>query len=390
MMADLAGWLSLLLAAAAGAGCLYQVAAALLVRRFAGRTPPVPVARPPVSVLKPLCGAEPGMAESLTSCLRQDYPQFQLVFGVADPADPALAVVAGLPSSEEAEIATVVDATPHGRNLKVGNLLNMWPAASHDIIVIADSDIRVGPHYLDDVVAPFADPAVGVVTCLYVGEAAAGVWSRLGALGINHGFLPSAVLARAIGRKDGCFGATMAVRRPVLERAGGLAALADVLADDWVLGDLVRKSGLGIALAARPVGIMVDEPGFKALFTHEVRWGRTIAAVDRPSYLASVITQPVALAALAVLLGPALVGTGSAAGVLAVFGIACLCRLWAVRAEEIALGLPRAGLGLLAVREILSFVVYVVASCGRTVVWRGRRFVVRHDGTLDPVKGTAP
>jgi ceramide glucosyltransferase len=203
-------------------------------------------------------------------------------------------------------------------------------------------------------------------------------------LGINHGFLPSAVLARAIGRKDGCFGATMAVRRSVLEQAGGLARLADVLADDWVLGHVVRNLGLTIELAARPVDIMVHEEDFPTLLAHEVRWARTIAAVDRPSYQASLITQPVALAVLA-----ALFGLGSPVS-LGILGFAGLCRWGAVRLQERVLGLPRAGLGLLVLREFLSFLVYVVASCGRTVIWRGRRFVVRRDGTLDLAEGSAP
>lgn len=375
--------LSLALIALAVAGCLFQVASALLVHRFQRAPKPSAALRPPISVMKPLCGAEPGMAENLGSCLRQDYPAFQMVFGVADPADPALAVVAGLPRDVAGvEIEAVADSTRHGLNLKVGNLLNMWPKVRHDLIAVADSDIRVGPHYLDDLVAPFADPKVGVVTCLYVGRPVPGLWSALGALGINHGFLPGAVLARAIGRKDGCFGATMAVRRDVLEAGGGLAALSQVLADDWVLGKMARDQGLEIALAARPVDITVHEPDLKTLLDHEIRWGRTIAAVDRASYMASVITQPVALALLAVLAGWGWLPS------LAALVLAALCRLWAVRVEERALGLPRSGLGLLGLREILSFVVYVVACGGRTVVWRGRRFAVRADGTLDQVEGS--
>lgn len=377
--------LSLLLAATAIVGAIYQIAAAVLVRRFVARPAPSPAARPPVSVLKPLCGAEPGMAANLASCVAQDYPAFQLVFGVADLADPALAEVSGLAAPHDGVVLdTVVDGRRHGCNLKVGNLLNMWPAARHDVIAIADSDIRVGPHYLDDLVQPFADPKTGVVTFLYVGRPVGGLWSRLGAQGVNHGFLPSALLARAIGRKDGCFGATMAVRREVLDQVGGLAAMADVLADDWVLGDRVRKLGLGIELAARPVDIMVHEPDFATLFAHEIRWARTIAAIDRPSYLASIITQPVALALLAVLAG------GAGGGVVLTLAAVMLARLWAVRAQEQALGLTHAGVGELALREILSLLVYVVASCGRTVVWRGRRFIVRRDGTLELVEGTAP
>ena len=375
--------LSLALVALAVAGCLFQVASALLVHRFQRAPKPTATARPPISVMKPLCGAEPGMAENLESCLRQDYPEFQMVFGVADAADPALTVVDGLPRDlPGVTIDTVADGTRHGLNLKVGNLLNMWPKVRHDLIAIVDSDIRVGPRYLDDLAAPFADPKVGVVTCLYVGRPVPGLWSRLGALGINHGFLPGAVLARAIGRKDGCFGATMAVRREVLEKGGGLQSLSKVLADDWVLGRIARDQGLEIALSARPVDITVHEPDLKTLLDHEIRWGRTIAAVDRASYMASVITQPVALAVLAVLAG------GGWLPSLAALALAALCRLWAVRVEERALGLPRGGLGLLAVREILSFVVYVVACSGRTVVWRGRQFAVRADGTLDQVEGS--
>lgn len=375
--------ISLLLIAASLAGCLYQIAAALLLRRFMSRPIPQPDRRPPISVMKPLCGAEPGMAANLASCIDQDYPDVQLVFGVSDATDPALAEIAALPR-DRAEISVVVEPRTHGRNLKVGNLLNMWPMVRHDVIVIADSDIRVGRDYLNQVAAGFNDPRTGIVTCLYVGQPQDDTWSRLGALGINHGFLPSAVLARAIGRKDGCFGATMAVRRDVLERAGGLEALANVLADDWVLGDMVRKQDLAIELAARPVDIMVHEPDLKSLFCHEIRWGRTIAAVDRPSYLASVITQPVALALLAVLAG------WFWAPSLAALAASALVRLWAVRSGERALGLPPAGPGLLAFREILSFSVYVVASCGRTVIWRGRRFVVQRDGTLVPAEGSCP
>jgi ceramide glucosyltransferase len=376
-----------LLTALVGAGCLYQAAAALLVRRFAAAPRLIPVARPPVTVLKPLHGAEDGLEAALVSNLRQDYPEFQILFGVGDPSDTALEVVRALPApTPGGEVAVVVRPGGPARNRKVANLLSMWPEVRHDLIVVADSDVRVAPGYLDDLVAPFADPKVGVVTCLYVGHPGVGRWSRLGALGINHGFLPSALVARALGRHDGCFGATVAIRRSVLEQGGGLDAVADLLADDWALGAMARAQGQTIALAARPVDIVVTEPGLKALFDHEVRWGRTIASIDRVGHLASIITQPVALALLAAFVAQA-AGTGGAG--LLVLGVAAASRLWAIRAEEAAFGLPRAGLTDLALREILSIVVYAVASAGRTVLWRGRRFVVRRDGTLEPVEGLA-
>ncbi|PKU24988.1 bacteriohopanetetrol glucosamine biosynthesis glycosyltransferase HpnI [Telmatospirillum siberiense] len=370
------------LAGASLAGMGYQTVAVRHLRRFLGGPRPRPSARPAVSLLKPLCGNEPHLAGNLRSFRDQDYPAVQIVYGVADADDPALSAIArdGDASSDDRE-TIVVDPTGHGCNLKVGNLLNMLPRAHGEVLVIADSDVRVEPRYLDDVVAPLADPSVGLVTCLYVGRPNDGLWSRIGAMGINHGFLPSALVARAVGRHDGCFGATMALRRETLDSVGGLAPLQDILADDWALGAAVRRGGLRITLAARPVDIIVHEPDFGSLFAHEIRWGRTIAAVDRTSYMASVITQPVALAALAVLLGAM---AWPFAGVLLA---ACAVRLWAIRAEERALVLPRAGLPAVALRELLSFVVFIVACCGRTVIWRGRRFTIRRDGTLESKEG---
>lgn len=372
--------IALVLGMASAAGLVYQVVAAHQLRRFVAAPRPRPADRPSVTVLKPLCGGEPGLAENLRSVCRQEYPAVQVVCGVADENDPALAAVASVAAElPDADLVTVVNPRRHGCNLKVGNLLNMLPSARHEVIVIADSDVHTDQAYLDDVVAPFADPAVGLVTCLYVGRPAGGLWSRLGALGINHGFLPSALVARVLGRNDGCFGATMALRRDLLQRVGGFELLRDTLADDWALGAAVRGVGFTIALAARPVDLTIHEPDLKSLLAHEVRWGRTIAAVDRLSYVASVITQPVALAALAAVLGgvwclPLLLAVGAG-------------RLWAIRAEERALDLPKSPLGLLALREVLNFVVFVIACSGRSVLWRGKRFRIRRDGTLELLEG---
>jgi ceramide glucosyltransferase len=372
--------LAMLLGTASLAGLVYQFAAALLVRRFVGVVRRSPAHRPSVSVLKPLCGDEPHLADNLISVCQQDYPHLQVVCGVADRQDPAVAVVERLQDElSAADFEMVIDGRRHGCNLKVGNLLNMLPAARNEVLVFADSDVHSDQLYLDDVVAPLEDPSVGLVTCLYVGRPDGGLWSRLGALGINNGFLPSALVARALGREDGCFGATMALRRSVLEKVGGLEPLSDVLADDWALGAAVRRAGWRIAVAARPVDLVVHEPNLKSLLAHEVRWGRTIAAVDRPSYLASVITQPVVLALLAALAGGwAYLGLAAAA---------VLGRWWVVRTEERALGVEKSSLGLLALREVLSIVVFVIAACGRSVLWRGRRFRIRRDGTLELLEG---
>ena len=376
----LLGLIAELLALAGMVGLIYQVASALAVKQFMARTAPPPKTRPPVTVLKPLCGADPGLEAHLTALLRQGYPDLQVVCGVSDPADPAVAVVRRVMDQfPKADIELVIDSTQHGSNLKIGNLINMMRAARHGLLVIADSDVAPHDGYLDQAVEPFADPRVGLVTFLYVGRPLMDTASRLGAIGINHGFLPSALVARWLGRDDGCFGATIALPAALLRRMGGFEAVADKLADDWELGAMVRREGLKIAVAARPVALTVAERDLQNLFEHEVRWGRTIAAVDRTSYIASVITQPVALTLLAVLVG--------GWRWLPLLAVGFAVRAWVVRTQERALQLPNGSLADLLLRDLLSFVVFVTACCGKTVLWRGKRFTVGSDGKLTLLEG---
>ena len=374
-----------ILAAAALAGIVYQAAAAALVWRFARAPAPQPASRPGMSVLKPLKGDEPGLADNLRALCALDYRPLQIVCNTIDPVDPAQRVAQAMRSEfPDADIAVVSGAGFAANNRKVASLENLLRHARHEIVVFADADARPGPDYLDDLAASLAAPGVGLATCLYVGRAEEeGFWSRLEALWINHGFLPSVLVARAVGRRDGCFGATVALSREVLDRAGGLEPLRDKLADDWALGAAVRKLGLGIALAARPVAMIVHQPSFAAMFAHELRWGRTIAALDRAGYAASIVTQPVALAALGALV------SGCAGPYLAMLAAAIAARLVAIRFEERALGLDRAPLRLLALREFLTFAVFGASFWGRTVRWRGVRYRIRRDGSMEPLEDSA-
>ncbi len=378
--------LALLIGAASVAGLFYQAAAAWLLRSWMAAPRERPTRQPPISVLKPLFGDEPGLGDNLRSLCRQDYPTWQVVCGTLDPADLALAVAARVADefpTVDLVAAASLDA-PSARNRKVANLIAMLPRARHEVVAMADADVRVDARYLSDLAEALARPGAGAATCLYVGRPEPGIWSRLGALGINFGFLPSALVARALGRRDGCFGATIAIARETLDRAGGLAPLADRLADDWALGAAVRRLGLGIELAARPVEIVVDEPGLGALFAHELRWGRTVAAIDRPAYLASILAQPTALAALCIL------AAGAAWPALVLFVAACLVRYLTVRVQARALGIEAPSPGLLALREILTFAVFAGACWGRTVSWRGARYRVGRDGRMEPVEVSAP
>lgn len=367
--------LSYLPAAIALAGCGYQVAAAHMLRQFVKAAPdPVAGVLPPVTVLKPLCGSEPCLLGNLKSYARQDYPRFQIVFGVREADDPALATVAILQGEHpEIDMTVMIDPSRHGPNNKVSNLVNMMTAARHDLLVASDSDVAVEPDHLRRVVTTLQRPGVGAATCLYVGRASVTPWSRLLAMGMNHGFVPSALVARALGRRDGCFGPTIALRRETLERVGGFAALADRLADDYELGAAIRTQGLGIAVVPGLIDIAVHEPDLSSLFHHELRWERTLALLAPVGHAAAVMTQPLPFGLLAALLTP---------GGWAVLALAVATRLMAVRLQEAALALPRASLGLVLAREALSFAVFLAASTGRSVTWRGHRFHVHRDGTL--------
>jgi ceramide glucosyltransferase len=358
-------------------GCLFLGFSALAVHRVLARRSRPGGARPPVAILKPLCGEDHDLAENLRSFCRQDYPDFQVVFGVRDRSDPAVATVERLMAEfPTSDLVLVADRRQRGRNLKVANLHNMLPAARHDILVIADSDMRVGPGYLAAVSAPLADPAVGIVTCLYRGAPAGGLWSRLACLHINHGFLPQAAVAEVTGAGAGCYGASIALRRETLERIGGFHAIEDDLADDYALGAAVRRAGGRVELCPYLVDNVIAEPGLAALFRHELRWARTIRLVAPLGFVGSVVTQPVVMAGLAAALGVL------PAAAPAMLGAALLCRCASVLAVDRALGLPPSPLYLLPVRDVLSFAVFVASFFTRRVEWRDRTFRVGPGGEL--------
>ena len=378
--------LALVVAMPAAAGVAQAIAGAWLTRRFAAQAMRARgdggsvAAHPGVSVLKPLHGAEKLLEAALASTCAQDFPRFQVVFGVQRADDPALAVVERLRQRfPNVDLAVVVDPRRHGANPKIGNLINMLPAAKHDVLVIADSDLHVAPDWLSRVVAALGVPGTGLVCTLYAGLPATGALTeRLAAMQITHTFLPGAVLSRALGRQD-CLGATMALRRATLAQIGGLEALADHLADDNVLGRRVRALGLAVALADTVPATTVPEATLPALWRHELRWARTIRALVPGQFAASVLQYPIVWALLAVAL------SGGALWTWSLFETAWVTRALAARVIDRALApllapiLPpfpgglafRAPLWLLPVRELLSVAVMLASYTGLTVDWRG-------------------
>ncbi len=373
-MIDLLAWAALVLALA---GCLYQLWAARLVVAHANAPRPVG-GLAPVTVLKPLCGAEPGLYDNLASFCRQDHPAYQVVFGVREASDPAIPVVRRLIADlGRDDVQLVVDDRVWGTNYKVSNLRNMMAVARHDVLVVADSDMAVGQDYLRVVTAPLEDAANGLVTCLYVGRPRAGLWSRLGAAFINWGFLPSALVGQALGVDEGCFGATMALRRATLEAVGGFAAFDDHLADDHALGAAVRRLGQRVVLSPYLVDDDVHEPTLAALYAHELRWQRTIRVVAPAGHAGSILTNPLAFA----LAGGVL--TSFAWPAVAVLCAALAARIVTARTADSAFAAPL-GSWLVPFRDALSLAVFVHSFLGRRVRWRGHLFRVGADGRLRP------
>jgi ceramide glucosyltransferase len=358
-------------------GWVYLAGAAAAAQRFARRPLPRPTGFPPVSVLKPLYGAEPGLYQNLRSFAEQDYPAPQLVLGVGAAEDGALPVARRLIHDlPERDIRLTIGAGP-GANGKVANLETMLPAATGRILVLADSDMRVAGDYLAAVTAPLADPRIGIVTCLYRGVPVGGWWSVLGALHINFGFLPSALVGAALGLGDGCFGATIALERDTLMAIGDFAALRDQLADDHRLGAAVRAAGLRIHLSRYLVEARIAEPSLAGLWRHELRWARTVRDLAPFGYVGSLLAQPLALAVC----GAA--ATRFSLASCALLAITLLLRRASARIIAAALGLATNGLWLLPARDILSFAVFVAGLFGRKVVWRDRRYRVEPSGRID-------
>ncbi len=236
---------------------------------------------PPVSVLKPLCGAEPRLFENLATFCEQTHPHYQLLFGVSSTADSAVAVVRRLQAAYPSQdIVLVIDSLIHGPNLKVSNLINLAAQAKHDLLIVADSDIAVEPDYLERVIAPLADSQVGVVTCLYRARSIGGFWPRTGVLFINEWFAPAVRVAQWFGSQRFGFGATLAMRASTLARIGGFQALKDCLADDYWLAERTRELGLTTVLSDVVVATDVVESNFRALWLRETRWLRTIRSIN--------------------------------------------------------------------------------------------------------------
>jgi ceramide glucosyltransferase len=333
---------------------------------------------PPVSILKPVHGLPPGLAEAFASHCGQQYPgEYELLFGVSSLLDPAVPLIRQLQADfPDRRIHLILCPEVLGTNGKVSNLAQMAPHARHRILVINDADIRVGPHYVARVVAPFAprdpQPPTGLVTALYRGRAHGTLWSKLEALGIATDFAPGVLTARFLDRglRFG-LGSTLAVSRDALDAIGGLAPLADFLADDYQLGARIAAAGFRVELTDDIVETSVPAWSFTGYLHHQLRWARTMRDSRPAGYLGLVVSWPLAWAILN------FVASGFSLIAFALFSLALLFRV------SLALGV---GVGilddrqvlrdlwLLPLRDLLALFVWAWSYASSTIVWSGERF----------------
>ncbi len=357
-------------------GCIFMLVAAACVLGFPEQETAAPATLPPVTVLKPLHGVEPGLPARLAAfCRQESNAPVQVLCGAQDHASPAVAAVRGLKADfPDAAIELAIDPRSHGVNRKVSNLINLMPRARHDTLVLSDSDIVVGPGYLRALTALLGSPRVGAVTCLYHGISGEGLWTRLSALAINSQFLPQAVTAVSLGLAKPCCGATIALRRSTLDRIGGFVAFADVLADDHAIGLAVRSAGYDVVTAPFLVGHRCFERSFRQLLLHQIRIARTIRSIDPIAYAGTIVTHPWPLALISLL-------SGRPAAVLVALAV-LVSRVMLCRCVEWRFGLPRQNYWLILLQDVIAFAVYVASFFGATVHWRGADYRVTAAGTL--------
>ncbi|MGP8213876.1 MAG: bacteriohopanetetrol glucosamine biosynthesis glycosyltransferase HpnI [Syntrophobacteraceae bacterium] len=335
---------------------------------------------PPVSILIPLCGADFGAYQNYASLCRQDYPEFEIIFGVGDSRDSSLPVIARLQADfPEVPIQLVISKEEIGPNPKVSTLNNMLPQAGHEILLMLDSDIRVRPDFLKTISGEL--PPDGLLTCLYRAGEAPGTPSKLEAVGISSEFAPGVLVARMAGDISFAFGAAIAVSRKTLEAIGGFAAIAPYLADDYMLGYLVRKAGLPVKLSRYVVETVLARLSITDFVRHQLRWARGIRACAPWGHTGSLIANGTPLSFLYFAF------SGFSRFGLFIFASMIALRLWMawmVGVRRLGDNILRHSLYLVPLRDFFSFFIWSAALFGRRVEWRGRVFRLEKDGKITP------
>lgn len=335
---------------------------------------------PPISVLKPLSGVDLGLEEHLRSFFEQKYPRYEILFAVRTPEDPAIPVVEKLCAAFPATPSRlIVTGEPPYPNAKVFSLERMLSAASYDLVVMADSDVRAAPELLATFASEFQDPKTGLLTCPYKAVPGPSFWSKLEAIGLNTEFLGGVLVARLLDGMHFALGPTIAIRRETLADLGGFHALKDYLAEDFVMGKLAAELGWKVILSSSIIEHHIGSQPLRPNLEHRLRWNRSTRRSRPLGYIGQVFTNPLPLALLFCIAVPDWWPV--------LFVTACF-RALAARATASRVlndGLTRAEWWLVPLQDFASFALWLTAFFGNTIQWRGRKYLLLRDGKFRPV-----
>jgi len=360
---------------------LYYIFALRCVVAFFSRKPSRPSDwAPPVSILKPVKGLDEEAFENFVSFCRQDYPAYQVLFGVESKEDPAVPIIHRLIQAfPELDIQLIVVESVRAANQKVGVLAALTQRARHDLLIISDSDIRVSPNYLKEIVAPFQELKVGMVTCLYRAPGAKNLPAALESLTIHLDFFPAVLVAERLEGLGFGLGATMAIRRNALSSIGGFEKLSDYLADDYLLGRLIHQAGYRLVLSTLIVDIVQQQLGMAGFLKHQLRWARTYKACRPKGYFASILTHGVFFSMTYLLISG-----------FSPLGFLLVSVTLGIRLMIAALILSRylkdpdwpAALLLLPIKEMMTTVIWAFAFLGNQVTWKEKTFRLERNGRM--------
>lgn len=363
---------------------IYYLAATIAAWRFfrAERSRVLPVYTPGVSLLKPIRGVDFASYENFASFCKQEYPEYEILFGVNDASDPAVAmierVIGGHP---DCRIKLIVGAPEIGTNRKVNMLAWLAHEACYEVISLTDGDVRVGPQYLREVVAPFGEKNTGAVTCLYRGVTEKNLGAELEAIGASSDLFAGVLVANWMEGITFGLGASITTTKEWLGKIGGFAAIADLLADDYELGNRIAKNGGRVELSHQAVWTMYPAQTPRGFWEHQVRWARTVRLCRPASYVGLLFTHGLPWVILAAIVAPATrIGAAYLAAYLVLrLGMAWIVGVWGVRDEVL-----RRKLWLVPLRDAVQFVIWLASFVSNRVIWGGEAYKIK-EGRMIPV-----
>jgi len=363
----------------------YALAILVAVRFFRKqRGRPLPEYAPPVSLLKPVRGVDFGSYENFASFCQQDYLEYEILFAVNDDRDPAVPLIQRIVEEfPERRIRLLVGAEHLGANRKVNKLARLAREARHDVLVLTDGDVRVGPRYLREVVAPLADRKIGAVTSFYRAMAEKSLWAELEAVGASSDFFAGVLMAGWTEGIHFALGASIATTKEWLGRIGGFEVIADALADDYEVGQRIAEAGGEVVLSREAVWTMYPAQTLDSFWNHQVRWARTVRLCRPLSYVGLLLTQGLPWAVLTAMVAPVkwIAGVYLVAYLILRFAMAWTVGIWGVRDEVL-----RRKVWLVPLRDAIHFVVWLASFGSNQIRWGNVEYVIRK-GRMVPIRG---